>query len=260
MLTLGISPCPNDTFAFHHLIHSTGNYEVTLDDIEVLNRGELQVTKISVAGFGHLRDRYALLRAGGAAGFGVGPLLVATSDREPGGRVAIPGRRTTAALLLQLLGDFDAVEMRFDSIENAVLRGDVDCGVLIHEGRFTYADKGLVRLCDLGEVWERRMQVPIPLGAIAIRRDLGKERARRIDAEIRASVTHALAHPDDSADYVRRHAQEMEPDVIRSHIDLYVNDYTLGLDEKAVRTLLEFGQQRGFFRTSQAPIFAYEVD
>jgi 1,4-dihydroxy-6-naphthoate synthase len=260
MLTLGISPCPNDTFAFHHLIHANRDYQVTLDDVEVLNRGELQVTKISVAGFGHLRDRYALLRAGGAAGFGVGPLLVAARERRPGGVIAIPGRRTTAALLLALLGDFEVVEMRFDLIENAVLQGEVDCGVLIHEGRFTYADKGLSRLCDLGEIWEERMHVPIPLGAIAMRRDLGEETARRVDAEIRASVAHALAHPEDSADFVRRHAQEMEPQVMRSHIDLYVNDYTLDLDEEAVRALLEFGEQRGFFPHSERPIFAYQAE
>ncbi|MDX1382813.1 MAG: 1,4-dihydroxy-6-naphthoate synthase [Thermoanaerobaculia bacterium] len=257
MLTLGISPCPNDTFAFHHLIHHVGGFEVTLDDVEALNRGVVEVTKISVAGFGHIRDRYAMLRAGGAAGFGVGPLLVAARDRPPGGRVAIPGARTTAALLLRLLGDFRTVEMRFDLIEDAVLRGEVDCGVLIHEGRFTYADKGLVKLADLGEVWEREMQAPIPLGAIAIQRSLGPEVARRIDAQIRASVEHAMAHPEESAAFVREHAQEMDPAVMQSHIDLYVNDYTLDLDEGAVVKLLDFGVAQGLFPPSDLPIFAY---
>ena len=119
MLTLGISPCPNDTFAFHHLLQPPCDYRVTLDDVEALNRGEFDVTKISVAGFGHLRKKYALLRSGGAAGFGVGPLLVAARKREAGGRIAIPGRRTTAALLLRLLGDFETVEMRFDTVARA---------------------------------------------------------------------------------------------------------------------------------------------
>ena len=257
MLTLGISPCPNDTFAFLHLLQPPCGYAATLDDVEALNRGEFQVTKISVAGFGHLRDRYALLRSGGAAGFGVGPLLVARSDRPAGGRVAIPGRRTTAALLLRLLGRFETVEMRFDLVEKAVLSGEVDCGVLIHEGRFTYHDKGLVKLQDLGELWEDRMQVPVPLGAIAILRELGPETARRVDAEIRASVEHALANPADSADFVHHHAQEMAPGVIRKHIDLYVNDYTLDLQEEAVRKLLEFGEEQGLYPRSELPVFAY---
>lgn len=257
MLTLGISPCPNDTFVFHHLIHQQGGYDLVLDDIEVLNRGELQVTKISVAGFGFLRDRYALLRAGGAAGYGVGPLLVAAMPAEPGGRIAIPGRRTTAALLLRLLGDFETVEMRFDLIEDAVLSGNVDCGVLIHEGRFTHAEKGLVKLHDLGEVWEEKMSSPLPLGAIAIERELGEKVARRVDSEIRSSVEHAFAHPRDSAEFVRRHAQEMDPVVMQSHIDLYVNDYTLDLDEDAVHKLLAVGEEMGLYPASDLPAFAY---
>jgi 1,4-dihydroxy-6-naphthoate synthase len=257
-LTLGISPCPNDTFAFFHLIHSTGEYEVTLADVEVLNRGEHDVTKVSVAGFGRLRDRYALLRSGGAAGFGVGPLVVAARERPVGGRVAIPGERTTAALLLRLLGRFDTVPMRFDLIEDAVLANEVDCGVLIHEGRFTYRAKGLVRLADLGTIWEQRMGCPVALGAIAIRRDLGQDLARRVDAAIRASAVRALQHPDESAAFVHRHARELGPDVMRRHIELYVNDYTLGLDEDAVERLLSFGERQGLFPPSRLPTFAYE--
>jgi 1,4-dihydroxy-6-naphthoate synthase len=231
--SLAISPCPNDTFAFYELVES-GRYDVTLDDVEALNRralrGEFDVTKISVAAFPAIADRYALLRAGGAAGYGVGPLLVAATDREPGGRIAIPGEHTTAAFLLRRLGDFETVEMRFDLIEDAVLSGAVDAGVLIHEGRFTYASKGLVMLRDLGDTWEG----PLPLGAIAIRRDLGAGAARSIDAEIRASVERARGEPARSAAFVREHAQELAPDVIKQHIELYVNDYTLALDEEAV--------------------------
>lgn len=258
MLTFAISPCPNDTFAFHAMID---RYSVVLDDVEALNsraeQGEYDITKISVAAFGRIRDRYALLRAGGAAGFGVGPLLVAASAREAGGRVAIPGERTTAALLLRMFGDFETVAMRFDLIEGAVLNGEVDCGVLIHEGRFTYAEKGLTKLADLGEVWEQRMNCPLPLGAIAIRRDLGPDVARRIDDEIRASVRRAWANPDATSDFVRRHAQEMAPEVIASHIELYVNDYTLDLDPSAVEELVTLGTRSGLYPASDLPIFAY---
>lgn len=258
MLTLAISPCPNDTFVFCSM---ADRYRLVLDDVEALNgaaeRGEFDVTKISVAAYGRIRDRYALLRAGGAAGFGVGPLLVAAAPREPGGRVAIPGERTTAALLLRLLGDFDTVPMRFDLIEAAVLNGDADCGVLIHEGRFTYADKGLVKLADLGEVWESRMRGPLPLGAMAIRRELGPDAARKVDQEIRESVRQAWAHPQGCEDFVRRHAQEMSPVVVRQHIDLYVNDYTLDLDATAVERLVALGEQSGLYASSTAPIFAY---
>ncbi|ODS55083.1 MAG: hypothetical protein ABS36_10040 [Acidobacteria bacterium SCN 69-37] len=258
MLTLGISPCPNDTFAFHALVD---RYGLVLDDVEALNvraeRGELDVTKISVAAYGRIRERYALLRAGGAAGFGVGPLLVAATDRAPGGRIAIPGERTTAALLLRMLGAFETVPMRFDLIERAVLDGVVECGLLIHEGRFTYAQKGLVKLADLGEVWEARMQCPLPLGAIAIRRELGPDVAREIDDEIRASVRRAWSDPDGCADFVRRHAQEMASDVVAQHIALYVNDYTLDLDPAAVEHLVSLGEQGGLYPASTQPIFAY---
>lgn len=258
MLSLAISPCPNDTFVFHAM---KDQYRLTLDDVEALNRraeqGEFDITKISVAAYGRFREHYALLRAGGAAGFGVGPLLVAAKPREPGGRIAAPGERTTAALLLRLLGDFETIPMRFDLIEDAVLTGAVDCGVLIHEGRFTYERKGLVRLADLGEVWEARMKCPLPLGAVAIRRELGPELASRIDDEIRESVRRARARPDECAEFVRRHAQEMSPDVSRQHIDLYVNDYTLDLDEAAVERLVALGATYGLYPPSAHPLFAY---
>src|SRR5262245_40778128 len=251
MLSLSISPCPNDTFVFCAMV---SRYNLTLDDVESLNRraerGEFDVTKISVAAFGNIRSEYALLRAGGAAGFGVGPLLVAARPREPGGRIAIPGERTTAALLLRLYGSFETIPMRFDLIEQAVLDGTADCGVIIHEGRFTYESKGLVPLTDLGEVWEERMHCPLPLGAIAIRRALGAEAARRVDDEIRESLRRAWAQPDVCADFVRRHAQEMSPDVVQRHIDLYVNDYTLDLDARAVDRLVTLGQDSGLYPPS----------
>ena len=246
-LDIGFSSCPNDTFAFHALVHGLvpGQTVVPfIDDVEALNAraelGHAEVTKISIAAYPRIRSRYALLRAGGAAGFGVGPIVVARSARAVGGRVAIPGERTTAALLLRLLGEFETVPMRFDQIEGAVLRGEVDCGVLIHEGRFTYEAKGLTLVADLGSTWEQRMQCPLPLAAIAIRRDWIAPLAASTDAALRASVEHAFAHPGASHAYVAAHAQEMAPDVVRRHIELYVNRYTVELDERAVQVMLEF--------------------
>ena len=253
-LNFGFSTCPNDTFAFHAIVHGlvSGPPVVPfMDDIEVLNaraeRGEAEVTKVSIAAYGRLRERYLLLRAGGAAGFGVGPIVVARGKREVGGRVAVPGERTTATLLLRLLGRFDVVPMRFDRIEDAVLRGDVDCGVLIHEGRFTYEAKGLSLIADLGAVWEERMRSPLPLAAIAIRRDLAPDLAPSVDDALRASVEYAFAHPDASREFVAAHAREMDPDVMARHIQLYVNDYTRALDEGAVQRMLMWAETEGLF-------------
>ncbi len=263
-LDFGFSSCPNDTFAFHALVHGLVPGPAVrpyLDDVEALNaRAELggaEVTKISIAAYPRIRDRYALLRAGGAAGFGVGPIVVGRSPRAVGGRVAIPGERTTAALLLRLIGQFETIAMRFDRIEGAVLRGDVDCGVLIHEGRFTYEAKGLTLLADLGAVWEERMQCPLPLAAIAIRRDLVAPVGAAIDAALRASVEYAFARPEASQAYVAQHAQEMARDVIQRHIGLYVNRYTVELDERAVQVMLDWQARESSATTSdERPIFA----
>jgi 1,4-dihydroxy-6-naphthoate synthase len=283
MLSLAISPCPNDTFIFAALAN---RYRLVLDDVEALNAraeaGEFDIVKLSVAAYGRVRERYALLRAGGAAGFGVGPIVVAaarqapeqirvatTSARHrgqkrfssvlssPGTRVAIPGERTTAALLLRMLGAFDTVPMRFDRIEDAVARRDVDAGVLIHEGRFTYAAKGLVQLIDLGEMWEQRMHAPLPLGAIAIRRSLGPEVARQVDDDIRDSLQAAWDDRESAMPFVLRHAQEMAADVVQQHIDLYVNEYTRQLDIAAVERLVTLGESMGLYPSSSQPIFAF---
>lgn len=262
-LNFAFSSCPNDTFAFHALVHGLvpGPRVVPhIDDVEALNaraeRGEAEVTKISIAAYARIRDRYALLRSGGAAGFGVGPIVVSRTPRAVGGRIAIPGERTTAALLLNLLGRFETVSMRFDQIEQAVLQGDVDCGVLIHEGRFTYQAKGLTLLEDLGAVWEARMKRPLPLAAIAIRRDLAANIGPEIDQALRASVEYAFAHPAASREYVAQHAQEMDATVVAKHIQLYVNDYTITLDEHAVHALLDWQEQEGLTSaTAPAPIF-----
>ena len=262
-VNFAFSPCPNDTFAFHALVHGlAGGLRVTphIDDIEALNiraaTGGADVTKVSIAAYGHgLREKYVLLRSGGAAGYGVGPIVVGREQRTIGGRIAIPGERTTANLLLRLLGRFETVVMRFDQIEDAVLGGEADCGLLIHEGRFTYEGKGLTLLADLGTVWEQRMQCPLPLAAIAIRRDLAPRLAAMVDRALRDSVAYAFAHPDASRGYVASLAQEMDPTVCARHIQLYVNDYTLALDERAVRTMLEWGEREGVFPHSEQPVF-----
>jgi 1,4-dihydroxy-6-naphthoate synthase len=262
-VNFAFSPCPNDTFAFHAIVHRlVPGPAVTphVDDIEALNvraaTPAAEVTKVSIAAYGHgLRDHLMLLRAGGAAGFGVGPIVVAKTKRPVGGRVAIPGERTTAALLLRQLGRFNTVVMRFDQIEDAVVSGEADCGVLIHEGRFTYESKGLTLLEDLGTIWEERMRSPLPLAAIAIRRDLA-HLAAPMDAALKASVEYAFASPSESADYVAMHAQEMDPAVTRRHIQLYVNDYTRALDERAVVRMLEWGEREGLFPPSPRPLFA----
>jgi 1,4-dihydroxy-6-naphthoate synthase len=255
-LTLGFSPCPNDTFIFDALVHGrldTGSLRVepVLEDVQTLNEwalaGRLDVSKISYGVLPRVADRYALLEAGGALGVGVGPLLVARPGCErfdPASMtVAIPGRDTTAHLLFSLAYP-GAAHKRFavfSSIEAEVLSGRVDAGVIIHESRFTYAARGLVKLLDLGEHWERETRSPIPLGGIVARRSLDPAVRRELDRLIRRSLELANADRAHLSDYVRSHAQEMDEAVMRQHVDLYVNDFSLGLGERgrrAVETLL----------------------
>lgn len=255
-LSLGFSPCPNDTFIFHALVSGAvtiPGVELVprLEDVETLNRlalaGELDVTKVSYGAVPYLLERYALLRSGGALGRGCGPLLVARERVDPrslvDGTIAIPGRMTTANLLLRLFGPHlpEGREMVYSDIMPAVARGEVDAGLIIHESRFTYADHGLVSLVDLGEWWEKETGAPIPLGGIVARRSLGEEMIGRIEAAIRESVERAFADPSASADYVAAHAQEMDPGVMRQHIALYVNEYSVDVGEqgsRAIETLL----------------------
>jgi len=273
-LTLAYSPCPNDTFIFTpwvegHLPDAPPVVE-RLDDIETLNRaalaGELDVAKVSFHAYGHLRDRYCLLRSGGALGRGCGPLVVARQSFPEAvlasKTVAIPGRLTTAALLVRLfapdLKDENVRVMTFDQILAAVRDGEVDAGVIIHESRFTYPRYGLTQVVDLGEWWERETGHAIPLGGIAMRRDLGDDRIRRTERALAASVDYAHAHPDTVWPTVRRHAQEMEDDVMRQHIALYVNDFTrdYGAEgERAIRYLLDTAEQLGVIPHSEKPLF-----
>jgi 1,4-dihydroxy-6-naphthoate synthase len=254
-LTLGISPCPNDTFIFDALVNgrldTTGlELEVVHEDVETLNRwalaGRLDLTKLSYGVLPEVAGEYALLESGGALGRGVGPLLVA----RPGvafdparARVAIPGQHTTAHLLFSLVYPGVAARrfMAFSEIEAAVARGEVDAGVIIHESRFTYAARGLVKLLDLGEAWEARTGAPIPLGGIVARRALGGALLRRLDGLIRASVEAAWAGGGALSPYVTGHAQALEEAVMRQHIDLYVTQHSAALGpegRRAVETLL----------------------
>jgi 1,4-dihydroxy-6-naphthoate synthase len=272
-LTLGYSPCPNDTFIFHALVHGRVplpdlTIRERLEDVETLNRlaltGELDLTKVSCHALGHLRSRYALLRSGGALGRGCGPLVIAaqptTMAALRGQRIAIPGTLTTANLLLQLYdqGYEAVVPMPFDRIMPAVQAGTADAGVIIHESRFTYQNLGFHAVQDLGAWWEAETGLPIPLGGILARRDLGTATIRTIDRAIRTSLEYARAHPGEARGYIRSHAQELDDAVIAAHISLYVNDFSLDLGEEgvhAVTTLLARAEARGLIPPCDLPLF-----
>lgn len=271
-LTLGYSPCPNDTFIFDALVHGRVeagglHFRERLEDVETLNvlarDATLDVTKISYGAIPYLLRDYVLLRSGGALGRGCGPLVVARREMDPaelaGKRIAIPGRLTTAFLLLRLFAPAGIipVEVVYSDIMPAVERGEVDAGLIIHESRFTYPQHGLVKVADLGEWWEETTGLPIPLGGILARRALGEETIREIDAALRRSVEHAFAHPADSAPYVRAHAQEMDDEVTRQHIGLYVNDFSVDLGEEgegAVEALFARARAAGIVPEDVGPV------
>ena len=272
-LSLGFSPCPNDTFIFEALVHGRVpcgglSFSERLEDVETLNRlaldGVLDVSKISYHLLGHILDDYLLLRSGGALGRGCGPLLVAREPLEPGSlagrRIALPGRYTTAALLLRLfdpsLADF--VYLPFDRIMQAVADGEVAAGVIIHESRFTFASHGLVRILDLGEWWERETGHPIPLGGIAAKRSLGRQTLIALERAIAESVGCAFQNPAAARPYIRAHSQEMSDQVCDAHIGLYVNEFSRSLGaegESAVRVLLERAAAAGVVPVSALPLF-----
>ena len=247
-LRFGFTPCPNDAFAFHALAHglvpAPFEVEPVLLDIEELNRrsadGELELTKLSFGAAAAAGDRYRLLRSGAALGRGVGPLVVARSPlslaEAVAGRIAVPGRETTAFLLLRLaapkLGE--VVELRYDRILEAIVSGDADAGLIIHESRFTYDDRGLVAVADLGEWWESDTGLPVPLAGIFARADLDPETIDAAEAAIRSSVEYAFANPDASRDYVRSLAQEMSDEVCAAHIALYVNENSIDIGDEGL--------------------------
>ncbi|ABQ24898.1 1,4-dihydroxy-6-naphthoate synthase [Geotalea uraniireducens] len=272
-LTLGYSPCPNDTFIFHALTHGRvaceGHvFNELLEDVETLNHlvleKALDISKISYHLLGFIRDDYCLLRSGGALGRGCGPLVVSGKlghmSQLKGKRIAVPGRYTTAALLLRLFDPSldNIVHMPFHEIMAAVADGSVDAGVIIHESRFTYAGFGLVKLLDLGDWWERETGHPIPLGGIVAKRSLGNQTLAAIERALRSSVDYAFAHPDESNGYIRAHSQEMSDEVCSAHIKLYVNDFSLDLGvagEAAVNALLTRAEETSLIPRSSCSLF-----
>lgn len=276
-LTIGYSPCPNDTFIFYALTHGKVRvagieFREQLEDVETLNRmaldGGLDITKISYHALGHLRENYALLRSGGALGRGCGPLIVARAGTTLGdlkkGSVAIPGKLTTAYLLLRLFDPSieNVTVMTFDRVMDAVSKGDATAGLIIHESRFTYPRYKLEKLLDLGEWWERYSGLPIPLGGILGKRSLGRDLLLRVEEGIRESIRYAGVHPDEVMGYCRRYSQEMDAKVMRSHIDLYVNTFSLDLAREglsAVRRLFAEAEARGIFPSADKPLLAEEM-
>ena len=280
-LSLGYSPCPNDTFIFYGLSHGAIDLDGLkfgrphLEDVETLNSWalahRLDVTKISCHALGHVSDEYCVLAAGGALGRGCGPLVVAASPIAvadlAGRRVAIPGRLTTAALLFRLFqpASTDLVEMRFDRIMAAVRRGEVDAGVIIHESRFTYPEEGLICLQDLGQWWETVSGWPIPLGCIVARRSLGNAMIQRIERAVAASVAYGFRCPEECLPYIRAHSQETAVEIVENHIHLYVNDFSRNLGDEgmaAISAFLQRGRAAGILppgTAGQAPLFACQL-
>lgn len=273
-LSLAYSTCPNDTFAFFglargHVVCPDISFEISLADVETLNQAArnrtYDVTKLSFAALGHLRSSYRLLKSGAALGRGCGPLIVARpgcdlsslSDSD----IAVPGMDTTACLLTGLyIGKPPNVfPMTFDRIMPEVSRGNFDYGVIIHEGRFTYPEYGLVSLLDLGLWWERQTGLPVPLGCIAAGKNLDLKVVKNVEKAISDSIAFAFAHPDRTASYVREHAQEMAPAVIQQHIDLYVNEFSLDIGTEGVRsieTLFAMAEAGGLIPTDSSPLFS----
>lgn len=269
-LSFGFSPCPNDTFMIDAMLHekleaSNYSFEPVIEDVEELNeralRGELDLTKLSYHAFMHVTDKYQMLPAGSALGFGVGPLLIAKkhlSENEiEQARIALPGKWTTANWLFSLRypAAENKVDMLFSEIEGAVASGAVDAGVIIHENRFTYAERGFTRIIDLGTYWEDQTKLPIPLGGIAIRKSLSLETKKDIARVLKSSIQYAFDHPGTGSDFIRAHAQEMAPDVLKKHIELYVNAFSLdlgGLGRKAVRKMFELSVQQGLIENQSA--------
>jgi 1,4-dihydroxy-6-naphthoate synthase len=272
-LKLGFSPCPNDTFIFNALVNGVISdpelsFQVELADVEALNqsaiRREADITKLSFGTIPAVSADYQILDAGSALGFGCGPLLVSkqilSPDQLKNARVAIPGFNTTANLLMSMAYPeiLDKKAFLFSDIEDAVLRGDADLGLIIHENRFTYERRGLLKVADLGAWWEETFQLPIPLGCIAIRRNLDEKIKQRVSGLIRKSVELAFQNPEATMPYVSAHAQAMEVEVMKQHIALYVNEYSVSLGNKgrtAVREMFKIAAQNKLTSSVEEPLF-----
>jgi 1,4-dihydroxy-6-naphthoate synthase len=274
IISLGYSPCPNDTFIFYALIHhriDTGPFvfKERLEDVETLNKmalkEELDITKVSCHAYGYLRNTYYFLRSGGALGQGCGPLVVAKTPCSmndlKGAHIAVPGTLTTAHLLLHLYDPelTKMVEpMPFDQIIEAVAQQKVDAGVIIHESRFTYQTKGLVQIMDLGTWWEKKTKHLIPLGGISARRELGYQKIVEIEKLIKKSVLYALNNINEPMHYIKCHSQELSEEVIHNHINLYVNNYTVSCGEEGEQALIHMlaqAEKSSLIPPSSAPMF-----
>ena len=280
-LSLGFSPCPNDTFIFDAMIHQKIDteglsFEVAYEDVETLNqkafRAELDITKLSYHAYAYLTNNYVLLHSGSALGFGVGPLLICNkpeylqegfeslASRIGSLRVGIPGKYTTANFLLSLAFPEaeNKIEMKFSDIEAALLNNRIDLGVIIHENRFTYEDKGLLKVIDLGEYWEKLTSSPIPLGGIMIRRKLPEDIKHKVNRIIKRSVQFAIKNPLAGLEFIRSHAQEMSTEVMYKHIELYVNKYSVDLGDegrRAVNIFFEEALKRGIIPNNKQNLF-----
>ena len=272
-LTLGFSPCPNDTFIFdalaHHKIDTEGlAFEIVFSDVESLNtaalHGDLDITKLSYHAYAYVSKNYQLLTSGSALGRGCGPLLI-SKDEIPRSKIefcliGIPGKLTTANFLLSLAFPEAATkkEYVFSEIEGALLRDAIDLGVIIHENRFTYEAKGLKKIVDLGEWWEKRYQMPIPLGGICVRRNFDNDLQQKINRVLKRSVEYGMKNPEQTMDFVRQHSQEMEEEVMKKHIQLYVNNFTLDLGtegKNAVEKLYEVAMEKRIIGGMAYPLF-----
>jgi 1,4-dihydroxy-6-naphthoate synthase len=277
--SLAYSSCPNDTFIFkaiaHKLIDLRGHtFNIVLEDVETLNKaaqiGSYDITKLSFAAFGNLINQYALLKSGSALGLGCGPLIVSLPGQPLSERkkikAAVPGMGTTAYLLFRFFmqDKFPEIQieffpMTFNRIMPAVLEKQVDCGVIIHEGRFVYPSLGLEMLADLGLWWENKTGLPLPLGCIAIKRSIDPAIAGEVQELIKQSIVHAFQNPDIASDYIKSHAVEMEESVIQQHISLYVNDYSIDIGdggERAIKTFFEMARSAGYLQQSDMSLFA----
>lgn len=278
-LTLGFSPCPNDTFIFdaliHHKIDTEGlDFEVFFDDVETLNqkafRGELDITKLSYHAFAYVTGRYVLLDAGSALGFGVGPLLICKNEKflDPEYlkgqirdlRIAIPGKYTTANFLLSLAfpEGKNKTEVLFSEIEGQLINAETDLGLIIHENRFTYQDKGLHKIIDLGDFWEQQTGCAIPLGGIVANRGLPVEVQHKINRVLKKSVEFAFENPKSGLEFIRLHSQEMSEEVMYKHIGLYVNQYSVNLGgegRKAIKILFDKALRSGVIPAIKNELF-----
>ncbi len=272
-LSLGFSPCPNDCFIFDALIHQKIDtqgltFNLVMEDVEALNnkafKQTLDITKLSYHAFLHLTHEYVLLNSGSALGFNCGPLLIKKAGTEilniNNAKIAIPGKYTTANFLLSLAYPqaLNKTELVFSDIEQAVLNGTVDAGLIIHENRFTYQERGLSKIIDLGEYWESLIHAPIPLGGIVVKRNIDNKLKKTIDSLIKQSVEFAFENPESCMPFVREHAQEMSEDVMKKHIALYVNEFSVNLGsvgKHAIHLMFEKATQNNLIANVNESIF-----